>query len=268
MKKHLLVTITIFLSLQWSLAAQAAQAPIQKKYRRFTLWLDCKTHHGAVAFYYEVGKDKGRLDLKSRPFRFDPKVNTSCQPQTWRGYNTTTVNPAEGTWDRGQLIPSNHMDGHHTALKETYYLTNTLPMHSIFNQPGGAWHETVRITECYRDITPLKIWGGVIWGKNAENDFFTLTHGIKTPDFFWKLIYRKDKKEYVAWLFPNHWSATAAKIDRFLVSLDKLKSAVDYFPDLSDVISESAPATPSKSSWPVEASEKELICEGRKTSRD
>ncbi len=269
MKKYLLLTSVFFFSLQsHTLVFSQTKEPLKKEHKGFTLWLDCETQHGALAFYYALGKDRGNLDLKSRPYRFDPKIPTSCQPQTWRSYNTTTVNPSEGTWDRGQLVPSNHMDANRSTLKESYYLSNTLPLNSIFNQPGGAWYKTVLITECYRDITRLKIWGGVIWGKNEDNDFFTVTHGIKTPDFLWKLIYREDKKEYVAWIFPNHWSTKDTKMDDYLIALDKLKAAVDFIPELPAAILSGKGVTVSSASWPVEQSEKTLSCEGRSTSID
>ena len=96
------------------------------------------------------------------------------------------------------MVPANHMDGSSDSLNDTFFDTNILPQNSTFNQSKGAWSQTKIITECYRDITPLVVWGGVIWGDDAGNDFFTQTHGIKTPDYWWKLIYRQDTNTYVA----------------------------------------------------------------------
>ncbi len=241
---------------------------LKKEFQGFTLWLDCQTHHGAVAFYYPIGKDKGNFDLKNKGFRFAPRMASSCQPETWRSYKTTTVNPAEGTWVRGLLVPRNHMDGNRQALKETHYLTNTLPRDSAFSGSKGAWRRTELITECYRDITPLKIWGGVIWGKNTDNDFFMATHGIKTPDFWWKLIYREDKAEYIAWIFPNHWSAKASKIDHFLVSIKELSAVLEFMPEIDTIKTLGQADIVPKKSWPLEISDKTLSCEEHTTSRD
>ncbi|MFQ5580975.1 MAG: DNA/RNA non-specific endonuclease [Nitrospiria bacterium] len=239
---------------------------LKRQYNGFTLWLDCKTHHGAVAFYYEIGTDTGNASRKSGRFRFDRSVPLTCQPQSWRSYRTTTVDPSSGTWDRGHLVPANHMDGSDKTLNDTFFLTNILPQNSAFNQSRGAWHLTEIITECYREITPLKVWGGVIWGNDTNNDYFTVTHGIKTPDFWWKLIYRSDKKEYVAWLFPNHQGAKASDMDSFLISIEGLKSRVDFMPDIGLLKeSPSAGITPT-ASWQVEKSGKMLVCEGRMTS--
>ena len=48
----------------------------------------------------------------------------------------------------------------------------------------GAWLLTEEITECYRDIDELLIMGGVLWGDNPKDVFFTESHGVKTPDAF------------------------------------------------------------------------------------
>lgn len=272
MIKPLLWVFIMILSLSFKGTAQAEprQKPeyLKKEYRGFTLWLDCKIHHGAVAFYYKIGKDKADARKKNRNFDFDRKVSVSCQPQTWRSYNTTTVDPLQGTWRRGTLVPSNHMDSSLLKLKETYNLTNTLPQNALLSQSAGAWYQTEIITECYRDITPLEVWGGVIWGNDTDNDFFTVTHGIKTPDFWWKLIYRHDKKTYIAWVFPNHWSARASKMDDFLVSIKKLDTLLEFMPDIGELRTSPQANIVPKSTWPVKVSEKTLECEGKQTSSD
>ena len=159
------------------------------------------------------------------------------------------------------------MDGSIDSLKDTFFVTNILPQSSAFNQSKGAWFQTESIVECYRDITPLVVWGGVIWGDDAGNDFFIQTHGIKTPDCWWKLIYRQDTDEYVAWLFPNHRSARASDIDNFLISIVDLKAELEFVPDFGAIEdTDSATVTP-QASWPVSASGDNLICEGKSTSR-
>ncbi len=262
---HLLFAIFItFLPFEGN--AQAAPDLLKREYHGFTLWLDCEKHHGAVAFYYEIGKDKGNVSHRNVKFDYDRKVPLNCQPQSWRSYRTTTVDPFFGTWDRGHLVPANHMDSSKSTLMDTFSLTNTLPQNSTFNQAKGAWHQTEIITECYRDISPLKVWGGVIWGHDPEDDFFTGTHGVKTPDRWWKLIYRLDKNESVAWVFPNRQSAKASNIDHFLVSIKDLKSRLDFMPDLGEIEGLDLDEERLKPSWPVTQSGEKLTCEGQTTS--
>ncbi len=256
-----LITVLILLILQFSNTTQATDL-LQRDYQGFTLWLDCETHHGAVAFFYEIKKDTGNIDRSGFDFEKDPSVPASCQAKSTRSYRTKTVPPDTGTWDRGHLVPANHMDNNRTAFQDTFYLTNILPQASTFNQSAGAWFQTEIITECYRDITPLKIWGGVIWGTDIDNDYFTETHKIQTPDTWWKLIYRADKNTYIAWLFPNDKSTKATKIDDYLVSIKALASKVDFLPTMEEIQT----AEQSKTSWRVKRLGKTLNCEGRSTS--
>lgn len=236
----------------------------EKKYLDFTVWLDCK-NHGPVVAYYELSTDKGN-ESRSGDFKTDPSVPENCQPNSGKSYRTSTVDPSTGTWDRGHLVPANHMDHSKDAMGETFYVTNILPQQSKFNQSSGAWFKTEEISECYRDITKLSIWGGVIWGNDDSNDFFIETHGIKTPDYWWKVIYRHDKKEYVAWLFPNHKSALASDIDNFLISIVDLKDALEFVPDFGPLEDSNKASVTPAGSWPVTKSGQTLTCEGHSTS--
>ena len=75
------------------------------------------------------------------------------------------------------------------------------------------------IIECYRDIDELLVIGGPIWGKNKNLQFME-SHGIETPEAFWKFIIRgKPGSESVnAWIVPNNESATYKKLDEYLVA--------------------------------------------------
>ncbi len=255
-----ILTAVIILIMPFRVAAEGAPDPLKRDYQGFTLWLDCETHHGALSFYYEIGKDTGNIKL-GYGFKADPET-PSCQPTSTGTYRGDNVPANSGTWDIGHLVPANHLDSDPAAFEDSFYLTNTLPQAEKFNRNGGAWYQTELITECYREITTLKIWGGVIWGDNTENDYFTQTHGIATPDFWWKLIYRADKDEYIAWIFPNDRSTKAKKIDDYLKSIKGLESEVDFLPDLGAI----KKAKQSKERWPVKKSRGMLKCEGVSTS--
>ena len=71
---------------------------------------------------------------------------------------------------------------------------------------------TEEITECYRDIDEMLIIGGVLWGNNPNDDFFTESHGVKTPDAFWKVIIRNDRT--IAWIIPNN--AESIPVEEYL----------------------------------------------------
>ena len=234
----------------------------EKKYHGFTVWLDCQ-RHGAVAFYYEVGEDNGNVDRGSDDYPPDDDVPAMCQPTSGDSYRTNNVDPDTGTWDRGHLVPANHMDNSLPSFEDTFYRTNVLPQQTKFNQQGGGWRRTEDMIECYRDITTLSVWGGVIWGDDTSNDFFTETHGVDTADKWWKLILRHDTQDFIAWLFLNDKSELDDNLDDAIVSINELKAELNFIPDFGDIeeLSDSKPET----SWPFTGSST-LTCEGQSTS--
>jgi len=98
-------------------------------------------------------------------------------------------------------------------------MTNILPQAANMNR--GAWLLTEEITECYRDIDELLIIGGILWGNNPNDDFFTESHGVKTPDAFWKVIIRNDRT--IAWIIPNSSDAKRNRLDDFIVTIQELE---------------------------------------------
>ena len=88
------------------------------------------------------------------------------------------------------------------------------------------WKETENITECYRDIAPIQVIGGVIY-SDATNDFFLASHGIKSPDYFWKTLITtnsNNQTETISWLFPNQ--SALANLDSYIVSIEELERRV------------------------------------------
>jgi len=184
-------------------------------YESFTVWLDCKKR-AAIKFRYTAQRDTGRLK-RHKKFHLDPNVPKECQQKSFRGYGKGK------DYDRGHLIPANHLDHSITAIIQSNFMTNILPQASVMNR--GAWLLTEEITECYRDIDELLIIGGVIWGNNQDNDYFVKSHGIKTPDTFWKVIIRGvgQNERALAWIIPNSQDAKRKMLDSYLVTVDVIE---------------------------------------------
>lgn len=183
-------------------------------YQGFTVWLDC-SQRGAVKFRYNAQHDAG--DFKRyQNFFLDPNVPAECQQKSTKGYGHG--------YDRGHQVPANHLDSSDVAIKQSNTMTNVLPQTSQMNR--GAWLLTEEIIECYRDIDELLVIGGVIWGNNPADDYFVESHGIKTPDAFWKVIIRgagQDERA-IAWIVPNSTNATKKNLDRYLVTVDDIET--------------------------------------------
>ena len=99
-------------------------------------------------------------------------------------------------------------------------MTNILPQAAGMNR--GAWLMTEEIIECYRDIDELLVLGGVIWGDNTEDDYFLDSHGVRTPDAYWKVIIRGED-DVIAWIIPNSPDAKRKKLDEYLTTVANIE---------------------------------------------
>lgn len=182
-------------------------------YHDFKIWLDCQ-HRGASKFEYTTSTDKG-IGMREPNFTFDNNVPKQCQQ--------TSTKPYGGKYDRGHLVPENHLDYSIVAMRNANHVTNILPQTATMNR--GAWLQTEEIIECYRDINTLTVIGGPIWGTDTSNDLFVQSHGVITPDAYWKVVINEDTHETIAWIVPNTFDATRAKLDSYLVSLEDIEHA-------------------------------------------
>ena len=151
---------------------------IKRQFTEFTTWVDCKERL-PVLFYYYADYDVGDYP-RSSTFKLDPTVSSSCQQLTANSYGGGTQ------YDRGHMVTANHLDHNLVAITESNYMTNIAPQTGVLNK--GAWLWVEEMIECVRDIHPLKVYGGIVMGNDASNDIWLTTHGVRTPDWFWKVI--------------------------------------------------------------------------------
>lgn len=179
----------------------------KRQFLIFDTWIDCRERL-PILFYYKVEKDVGNFQRYSS-FYFDPDVPSSCQQLSTSGYGSG--------YDRGHMVTANHVDQSLQALKESNYMTNICPQIGEMNR--GAWIVTEEITECYRDIDTLNIYGGIIMGTDITNDLFRNTHGVRTPDFYWKIIENTRTKDVIAWIVPNIKTATRDQLNNYATTI-------------------------------------------------
>ena len=225
---------------QSSLAQQVATPPeklMRLDYEGFTVWVDCEKR-GAVKFQYNAQHDNGSLPREEK-FALDPNVPAQCQQ--------TTANAYGHNYDRGHLVPANHLDYSAAAIKATNNMTNILPQAANMNR--GAWLETEEIVECYRDITELLVIGGVIWGNNPADDYFVKSHGVKTPDAYWKVVIRGSgqNEQAIAWIVPNSKDAIRKNVNQYLVTVHEIERITGEKIPVAEYAKDSKPAA----SWTI-----------------
>ena len=223
-----------------SIVQQVATPPeklMRLDYEGFTVWLDCEKR-GAVKFQYNAQRDNGSLPREEK-FALDPNVPAPCQQ--------TTANAYGHGYDRGHLVPANHLDYSAAAIKATNNMTNILPQAANMNR--GAWLETEELIECYRDISELLVIGGVIWGNNPADDYFVKSHGVKTPDAYWKVVIRGSgqNEQAIAWIVPNSQEAIRKNVNQYLVTVHDIERITGEKIPVAEYAKDTKPAA----SWTI-----------------
>lgn len=99
------------------------------------------------------------------------------------------------------MVAANHLDHNETIIKESMYMTNIMPQTLVLNR--GAYLAAEEVFECYRDIVNIRSILGIIMGDNTANDYFVKSHGVRTPDFYWRIIEKEMDRDVIAWIFVN-----------------------------------------------------------------
>lgn len=195
-------------------AIRAWESPnLRLDYPGFTIWLDC-SKRGPVKFHYEAKPGSDDTPRSDSDF-LDPEVPADCQQ--------TSVNAYGMDYEKGHLVPVKHLGTSAEAIKAANVMINILPQAANMNK--GAWSRTEEIIECHGDTDELEVTGGVIWGRDSADDHFTRSHGIETPDAFWKVIVKGEgqNQQSIAWIIPNSQEATWDRLDQYLVSVSEVE---------------------------------------------
>jgi len=203
--------------------SQEGMVAAQVSYSGFEVWLDC-ARNAAYRFEYMAYNDCGSLP-RHAGFKRDPNFSKSCQQKNGKAYKAT-----EGVaFDRGHLVPANHLDGDATAIMQSNYMTNILPQAALMNR--GAWLQTEEIIECWRVKEPLHVVGGAIFDDSSpRHAWFKESHNVDNPTYFWKVVTAStlfpEDNNRIAWLLPNLETAKRDQLDKYLVSISELEAAL------------------------------------------
>ena len=202
-------------------------------YDGYSLWIDCE-QRSAVKFQYIAQRDNGYLK-RHNSFYVDPGVPARCQQ--------TSRNTYKKGYDRGHLVPANHLDHSKLAIRQSNYMTNILPQTKTLNR--GAWLKSEEIVECYRDKMELWVAGGHYSTGNNSASHTLKTHGVKIPEYFWKIVIKGDGNA-IAWIMPNDFTAKKDRLNQYQVPIYTLEQKTgERFP-VSDNVRSSNSIQP----WP------------------
>lgn len=226
LQNYLLLGLITF-STQVIAATKVYEYPNNKlivEYSKFTILMNCEKK-GYDMFFYKTERDTGNLP-RFEPFNLDKDVPSFCQQKSNKTYSISKKNNSKYTYDRGHGVHQNIWDNDIEVMKESNFMTNIVPQESYLNRKG-LWRYLEKVTECYRDINDLYVIGGVVWGDDKNNDYFVNSHGIETPDYFYKIIVF-NYKDVFAWLMPNNDEARQENANQYLVSPAEIQKLVGY----------------------------------------
>ncbi|KEZ97666.1 endonuclease [Xanthomonas vasicola pv. vasculorum NCPPB 895] len=211
------IFLTVLLLTTFNAAAQAQVVTLNKG--GYTLSYDC-TNRTALRYEYVLQADTGSAARPSS-FNLDTELPSGCAGQT----SSASYASVRSGYDRGHLVTSNHMDYNETYIRRANLMSNIVPQVSGFNQ--GIWVQAENVAECYRDIKPVKVYGGVVFG-DTSNDYFLSSHGIRTPEYFWKTIITTDPstgaEKAISWIIPNQTGL--GSLDDYIVSIADLEDLI------------------------------------------
>ena len=216
---------------------------VELDYGRFQILYDCQLGE-PHRFTYTVGEDKSAIP-RVKNFRVDRSLLEGCKGQ--HSAETYSIPPG---FDRGHLAPSNHFDDSIQGMNASNLMTNIVPQLSSHNRI--TWYRTETLTECYRDIKPVKVIGGVVFGDMPEdlaNDHFVKSHGIATPEAFWKVLVTTDESDQptvIAWWIP-HEGGLGANLDPFVRTVREIEVLLGPYEDQIDIPDELKDIKPSRS---------------------
>ncbi|NIF15473.1 DNA/RNA non-specific endonuclease [Pantoea sp. Cy-639] len=215
---------------------------------RYTLWYDCQRGE-PHRFRFTLGQDQGQLPRLDN-FRLDRDLPAGCKGQA----SAKAYSLPKG-FHRGHLAANNHFDDDRAAMDASNLMSNIVPQLATHN--SRTWYQTELLTECYRDLHPVTVIGGVVFGHAGaalDNDHFVESHGIATPEVFWKVLLTKDEQDrpqVIAWWIP-HLDGLGSDLDPYLRSvreIERLLGPGEAPIDVPDTLKDQRPSH----TWPVTA---------------
>ncbi|QXI36577.1 DNA/RNA non-specific endonuclease [Pseudomonas xantholysinigenes] len=187
---------------------------------RFQLWYDCQRGE-PHRFMFTLDRDEGQLERLDN-FRIDRSLPEGCKGQL----SAKAYSLPKG-YHRGHLAANNHFDDDRAAMDASNLMSNIVPQLATHN--SRTWYQTELLTECYRDLHPVTVIGGVVFGHAGQalvNDHFVESHGIATPEVFWKVLLTEDDQgqpQAIAWWIP-HATGLGSNLDPYLRSVREIEA--------------------------------------------
>lgn len=219
----LLLIVSVNLSSAYAIDYLPVPAPNLVKHTYYTLSYN-EDYEQANWVYYTltdsmiINSDEERTNR----FKEDKMVATkSAKPSDY----------SRSGYDKGHLCPAGDMGFDHTAMEESFLMSNMSPQAPDFNR--GIWKDLeTQVREWARDEHKLYIVTGPIF----KDDKGTIgADKVEVPGYYYKVIYDPtDQPKMIAFVLPNEGSSRP--ITDFAVPADQVEqlTGFDFFSQLPD----------------------------------
>ena len=178
--------------------------------------------HEQAEWVYYVLNNKSLLGKTKRTnnFRSDDKVITG---------SSKTEDYKRTGYDRGHLVPASDMKISHTAMSESFLMSNISPQEPSFNR--GGWKKLEFLVRSWAKNHEIHIVTAGILNFNLSK---LGKSDVSIPNFFYKIIYVPSEKKMIGFVMPN--TKIDSDLKKFVKSVDEIEllTGVDFFFNLPD----------------------------------
>ena len=190
------------------------------RYDAFDVHFNSERGIANCALYELVNNELYGTAERGNEFMADPGVKGCPSPEDYAGSG----------FDRGHLVPAGDLKWNGTAMRQSFMLTNVVPMHKALNEGGWAKLEEKVREWTARDGALLVFTGPVV----SDGDTTLASGRVKVPSAYYKVILAPCLRpmRVIAFIYPNGHSG--GRLQQYAVSVDEVerRTGLDFFPTL------------------------------------
>lgn len=201
------------------------------------------------------GNSRKSLWANGDPWDYDPDIAKAQQQQPTNELSKSYYPKTKDYYEKGHLCPSADRLYSKDVNRQTFYMTNIMPMVHYFN--GGIWNLMEnRIRNWVNGADEIYVCKGGTIDKDEHILGMTINNHIVPKYFFTALLHKKGDTYKALGFWVEHLNEDHSndKLGKYVVSIDELEAetGIDFFCNLPDDIEttvEGATVDQIKSDW-------------------
>lgn len=186
------------------------------------------------------------------PWEFDPDIAKAQQQQLTNELSKSYYPGTKDYYEKGHICPSADRLYSKDVNRQTFYMTNILPMVHNFN--GGIWNMMeARTRNWANSADELYVCKGGTIDKADQILGKTINSHIVPKYFFTALLHKKGDtyKALAFWVEHLNENHESDPLGNYVVSIDELetKTGIDFFCNLPDAVEMDVEATVDLDFW-------------------